>query len=280
MADYIEEMIQDAYGPDYEAKQHPGGRKNPDNYCHYRKWGYTVYRTYYGKESDEAWKMLLYSMRHQTRLAFGGFEEEDVDQDDVQRLKNLFTIDGREDPSKLDGLDAQGIRDYWNAETDREQQAIVQIPGKKRRYTERPSESFGMSEWVHQFALFADEVTLKDVANGEFVVKAIPLNWRDVEDGCPRGWMRIPTSYLLDLWILLKDWSCRTEIALRFRGSEEELHSWVWPGDDNRCSTAKYSEIRRFPHYNNQHFERINHHFVGDYQHLGKLIREAEEKEV
>jgi hypothetical protein len=105
MADHIKEMISNVYRPDYEAKQWPGGRKNPDNYHHYRKWGYTVYRTYYDKESDEAWEMLLYSLEHQTKLALGGFREEGVDQDDVhvdrddvQLLKNLFTIEGREDP--------------------------------------------------------------------------------------------------------------------------------------------------------------------------------------
>lgn len=68
----------------------------------------------------------------------------------------------------------------------------------------------------------------------------------------------MPTGYLLDLWILLCDWPYRTEIALQFHGSEEELYSWIWPGDDNRDGTGEYSEIRRFPHYNNQQrFERL-----------------------
>ncbi|KAH7006584.1 hypothetical protein EDB82DRAFT_573298 [Fusarium venenatum] len=179
MAEYIEEMIQNAYSPGYEAKRYPGSRKNPDNYCHYyHKWGYTVYRTYYDKKSDEAWKILLYSLTHQTRLAFGGVEEEeDVDQDDMQRLKNLFTIDGCEDPSKLEGLNAHGIRDFWNAESYKEKQAAAQIRGKRHRLTTRLRESLGMADWAHQVVLLADEATLKDVANGEFVVKAIPLQW-------------------------------------------------------------------------------------------------------
>ncbi|KAH6958023.1 hypothetical protein DER45DRAFT_628846 [Fusarium avenaceum] len=101
-----------------------------------------------------------------------------------------------------------------------------------------------MADWVHRFVLLADEATLKDIANGEFVIKAISLQ-------LPAG-----NSYLLDLWFLLYDWSCSTEKALGFSGSEEELHSWIWPGDNNRRSTARYSEIRGFPHYNNQtHFE-------------------------
>ncbi|KAF5250357.1 hypothetical protein FANTH_4457 [Fusarium anthophilum] len=63
----------------------PGGRKNPDNFHHYRKWGFTIYRTYYVKESDENWIALLYSLKDQTKLAFGGFEDdEEVDQDDMR----------------------------------------------------------------------------------------------------------------------------------------------------------------------------------------------------
>lgn len=254
MADDIKQMIENVYRPDYEAKKYPGGRKNPDNHHHYRKWGYTVYRTYYAKESDEAWEMLLHSLRHQTRLAFGGFEQEDIDQADVQRLKDLFRIDVREDPSQLEGLDAQGIREFWNAESLKEQQAIVQIPGKRRRLTTRPHECCGMADFVHQFVLLADEATLKDVANGEFVVKAVSL-----QRISPGGWMRIPTSYLLDLWLLFTDWSCSTEKALSFYSSEEELQSWIWPGNDERCGTGEYSEIRRFPHYNNQQrFKRLH----------------------
>lgn len=110
MAEYLEEM---AGNCQYCPTRYHGGRKNPDNvYCS-RKWGYTVYRTYYNKESDEAWEMLLYSLEHQTKLALSGFGEEGVDEDDVhvdpeniQRLKNFLTIEGREDPSQFEGLDA------------------------------------------------------------------------------------------------------------------------------------------------------------------------------
>ncbi|KAH7230966.1 hypothetical protein BKA59DRAFT_488658 [Fusarium tricinctum] len=98
MAEYIEEMVGNCQ---YSPTRYTGGRNNPNNVYHYRKWGYTVYRTYYDKESDEAWEMLLYSLEHQTKLAIGGFEKEDVDQDEVhvdpdniQQLKNLFTIEG------------------------------------------------------------------------------------------------------------------------------------------------------------------------------------------
>ncbi|KAK2678684.1 hypothetical protein RAB80_007424 [Fusarium oxysporum f. sp. vasinfectum] len=255
MAEYIQDMADNCQ---YCPTRYRGGRKNPDNVYYSRKWGYTVYRTYYNKESDEAWEMLLYSLEHQTKLALGGFGEEGVDEDDVhvdpdniQRLKNFLTIEGREDPSQFEGLDAQGIRDFWNAEELKLEQNVVQIPGQRHRLTSRPDEILAMADWVHRFVLLADEATLKDIANGEFIVKAVSLQL-PAGNSWPGAWMRIPTGYLLDLWFVLCDWSSSTEKALRFRGSEEELHSWIWPGDDNRSGTGEYSEIRGFPHYNNQ----------------------------
>jgi hypothetical protein len=261
MAEYIEEMVGNCQ---YSPTRYRGGRNNPNNVYHYRKWGYTVYRTYYDKESDEAWEMLLYSLEHQTKLALGGFGEEGVDEDDVhvdpdniQQLKNLFTIEGREDPSQFEGLDAQGIRDFWNAEALKQAQDVVQRPGERRRLTSRPDESLAMADWVYRYVLLADEATLKDVANGEFVVKAVSLEL-PAGNSWPGAWMRIPTGYLLDLWFVLCDWSCSTEKALSFSGPEAELYYWIWPGDDNRKGTGGYSEIRHFLHYNNQtHFEDL-----------------------
>ncbi|UZP32186.1 hypothetical protein NXS19_000002 [Fusarium pseudograminearum] len=261
MAEYIGEMARNCQ---YCPTRYRGGSKNPDNVYYPRKWGYTVYRTYYSKESDEAWEMLLYSLEHQTKLALGGFGEEGVDEDDkhvdsddIQRLKNFLTIEGLEDPSQFEGLDAQGVRDFWNAEELKLEQIVVQIPGQRRRLTSRPDEILAMADWVHRFVLLADEATLKDVANGEFVVKAVSLQL-PAGNSWPGAWMRIPTGYLLDLWFVLCDWSSSTEKALSFTGYEEELHSWIWPGDDNRRGTAEYSEIRGFPHYNNQtHHESL-----------------------
>ncbi|KAM0466441.1 hypothetical protein ACHAP7_012245 [Fusarium lateritium] len=153
MAEYIEGMARNCQ---YCPTRYPGGSKNPDNVYYSRKWGYTVYRTYYNKEFDEAWEMLLYSLEHQTKLALSGFGEEGVDEDDVcvdpdniQRLKNFLTIEGREDPSQFEGLDAQGIRDFWNAEEFKLEQNVVHIPCQRRRLTSRPDESLAMADCVH-----------------------------------------------------------------------------------------------------------------------------------
>ncbi|RYC80921.1 hypothetical protein BFJ63_vAg16189 [Fusarium oxysporum f. sp. narcissi] len=206
--------------------------KDPDILQYYHQWGFNIYRTYYGPGSDEAWNALLYALKHQTRLAFGYYDgREDADQRHVDILKNLFYLNARADKSLLDGLDAGGIRKFCQHEkTD------------KNRV---------MSDSTHGYILLADESVLKDVSEGEFVVKAVSLNWRRGHPGW--GWMRIPTGYLLDLWQLLMLNSMRTEFAIDFDGPEEDLGDYVWPGDMALNNTGSYSEIRRFgKHYSGQ----------------------------
>ncbi|CEI63521.1 hypothetical protein FVEN_g6653 [Fusarium venenatum] len=90
------------------------GRKHPDNFQYYRRWGFAIYRMYCGPDSDKHWNMLLDALRRQTMLAFGCFEDdEESDQGDVQRLKELFFLDAREDPVLPDGLDVAGIREFY-----------------------------------------------------------------------------------------------------------------------------------------------------------------------
>lgn len=106
MSDIIEKTIQFTYRPRRETKSEPGGRKNPANAHFFRPWGYPIYRTYYGPGSDESWNEILYSLKQQTRLGLGAFEDED--QNDVQQLKELFHLNAYEDPATLDGLDVRG----------------------------------------------------------------------------------------------------------------------------------------------------------------------------
>ncbi|KAI8664676.1 hypothetical protein NCS56_00901300 [Fusarium sp. Ph1] len=90
MPDVIEQMIRQVWRTPRGTKLGPNGRKNPDNFHYYRKWGFTIYRTYYGKESEEHWQALLHALRHQTKLAFGAFEDdEDTDQDDRRQVREL-----------------------------------------------------------------------------------------------------------------------------------------------------------------------------------------------
>ncbi|KAM0199219.1 hypothetical protein ACHAQI_012179 [Fusarium lateritium] len=261
MVDNIGEMINNVYQCLPGTKPEKGGRKNPNNFQYFRKWGFTIYRTYYsndsGNESDQAWQMLLYSLRHQTRLAFGAYEkgadvEHDVDPDDIQQLKDLFYLEAREDPSQLEGLDVRGLREFCKAERSRESQ-IIETPNRRRLKTTRPRETQGMADWMFDYVLLADEAVLKDVARGEFIVKAVSFYWNDDDFDLTWGWMRIPTGYLLELWLHLMLNDGRTDRALSFYGDEEELENLIWAGDAATDCTGFYSEIRHGPlHYSNQ----------------------------
>jgi hypothetical protein len=249
MSGVIEQMIDEVWCFPRGTKVEPGGRKNPDNHQHYRKWGFTIYRTYYGKESDKHWQSLLYSLRHQTKLAFGTFEDDmDTDQDDRRQVQELFQLEVRDDSSLLDGLDVRGLREFCNAELLKETQEVEK--GHHRlRVTTRPRENQAMADYLFGFVLLADEAVLKDLARGEYIVKAVSLQWNG---NTGWGWVRIPTGYLLELWTYLMWHDDRLDRCLSFYGSEEDLADQVWPGDMALYCTGSCSEIRFWRHYENQ----------------------------
>ncbi|KPA37662.1 hypothetical protein FLAG1_09516, partial [Fusarium langsethiae] len=230
---------------------------------YFRKWGFTIYRNYHGKKSDEAWQMLLYSLRHQTRLGFGAYEnganvEYNVDPDDIQQLKDLFLLEAREDPSQLEGLDIRGLRKFYKAERSRESE-IIKTANRRLLKTTKCRETQGMADWVFDYVLLADEAVLNDIARGEFIVKAVSFRWNDGDFDSTWGWMRIPTGYLLELWhhLILNDY--RTEHALSFDGDEEEPENLIWAGDAATDCTGIYSEIRDGPHhYSNQNLRCLS----------------------
>ncbi|KAF5560713.1 hypothetical protein FNAPI_4089 [Fusarium napiforme] len=247
MSDIIKETMDEVWQIRRGTELAPGGRKNPDNFHHYRKWGFTIYRTYYGKESDKHWHALLYSLRHQTKLAFGAFEEEEeIDQDDVRRIQELFSLDVREESLLLDGLDVRGLREFCNAQKLKESE----IRETGYRASTRPHESRAMADHLFDYVLLADEAVLKDIEKGISIVKAVSLSWYDGHSGY--GWARISTGYLLELWTFLMWNKYRTEFCISFRGSEEDLADSVWPGDVALYCTGSCSEIRKWGYYRNQ----------------------------
>ncbi|RGP69881.1 hypothetical protein FLONG3_7636 [Fusarium longipes] len=227
-----------------------GGRKNPNNHHHYRKWGFTIYRTYYGKESDKHWQTLLYSLRHQTKLAFGTYEDdEEINEDDRRQVRDLFHLEVCEDPLQLDGLDIPGLRKFYNTEKENATEVIEEGFHHTLQGIKTPRESRAMADYLFDFVLLADESILKDIERGEFVVKAVSLLW---EGDSGWGWMRIPTGYLLDLWTFLMCNNDRTERCLRFHGSEEDLAHHIWAGDTALDYTGDCSEVRSWKHYSSQ----------------------------
>ena len=86
-------------------------RKDPVNAHLYRRWGYSIYRTYYGPGSDESWNTLLELLKQQTLLELEALEGKD--QDDVQKLKELFHLEVHQDPTVFGGLNIHELREYW-----------------------------------------------------------------------------------------------------------------------------------------------------------------------
>lgn len=227
-------------------------RKAPENFGYYRNWGFTVYRTFYGPDSDKHWDTLIDAVTRQTLLALGYHENdrifnEDIKRnwgkysdksgylEDINRLKKLFRLTTRENPLLFDGLDIPQIQEVCRRELPR---ARENIEGAR-----------------HCFVLVADERVLKDVANGVFVITAV--DYDQVEERfCPE-WVRMSTGDILNLWesLFLEDSIFRTiHCAMGCELSKRDLETYVWSGLDcieslGDCSEAQTATPGRKPEY-------------------------------
>lgn len=229
-------------------------RTLPENFKYYSHWGFTIYRTYYSPESDKYWDMLLDALKRQTHLAFGYLYDEHCYRDDIERYKwssscyksqdeynadlkrieKLFSLDLREDQSLLDGLTIRQLR--------------------KVCLQEQPKVEQSMAGRMFGYVLVADEFVLKDIARGEFVVKALAYNWEEGDNYW--GWMRIGTGYLLEFWHELTMMIDSPLQSSCFYGPEDDLETYIWPGDDSAYPFSNCSEIRRGLHYSAQRVSR------------------------
>ncbi|KAI8671979.1 hypothetical protein LRP88_03501 [Fusarium phalaenopsidis] len=221
-------------------------RRLPENFKHYGNWGFAIYRTYYSPESDKHWDILLDALKRQTYLALGYYEDgnqyrNDVKQrgsrfysgeeeymDDLNRLKELFRLDPREDPLLLDGLDVRRLREV--------------------RLEEPPEAEKAMAGVQFGFVLLADEAVLKDIAKDIFVVKAVAYRWEEAYDA-RWGWTRMPTGYLLELWHSLMLSGDNPYWSLKFKGPEEDLEHYLWDGDSAAEPTATCSDVQPYPYH-------------------------------
>ncbi|KAH7191805.1 uncharacterized protein B0J16DRAFT_331785 [Fusarium flagelliforme] len=235
----LSEMIDKVFCPPRLVRGEKRGihaRTLPENFKYYKYWGFTIYRTYYGPDSDGHWETLLGALKQQTRLSFGCYETEkyrsqdrawcngryghgaDYDRE-LSIFKDLFRLFPREDRSLLSGLSIEGIRDLCIQE---QSQAEEKMAGAD-----------------FNFVLVADEAVFKDIAREVFVVKALGYDWDPT-----RGrtcWMRVSTASLLNLWGMLLE-SELLDIGkyytFRYEGSKEDLKSQLWDGNP----TAPYFE--------------------------------------
>ncbi|KAM6505195.1 hypothetical protein FSOLCH5_015114 [Fusarium solani] len=145
-------------------------------------WGFTIYRTYYGPSSDDNWNKLLAATKRHAEEELMTYDDHEA----AEKLKPLFRLDARSDPSLLSGLDRQ---------------ALCQIYKEGKGGKPMPSKSGFVF-------LLADEDVLNQVGEGTFIVKAvdaeetpreeIPL--REGDEPPYWGWMRMETRQLLELW--------------------------------------------------------------------------------
>ncbi|KAF5259703.1 hypothetical protein FOXYS1_9668 [Fusarium oxysporum] len=241
----ISEMIDFLWRPPRKepgVKRRPLDQRDPANAQYYRNWGFTVYRTYYGPDSDKHWETLIDAMTRQTHLALGYHETEMIYQedqrqkwglyadksdyvDDINRLKKLFRLTVRDDSSVLDGLDIPRIRDLCRKELP---EASKNIEGAKAC-----------------FVFVADEAVLNDIARGVFVIKVVGYNWD--EDRIGQGWMRIPTGEVLTFWESLLLWDfIETDVYREINDHwfGEESERYTWPGDASIYPTHGCSEAQ------------------------------------
>ncbi|OBS25927.1 hypothetical protein FPOA_06460 [Fusarium poae] len=235
MAASITEMINFVWK---SPKPPPGTKRRaldkmlPENFKYFRYWGFTIYRTYYGPESDEPWNTLLQALPQQIRLALGYHEKDQIREKDrrwvrdarrdevvylerIEVMKKLFRLIPREDANLLAGLDIAGVRKVCLEEGE---------------HVESEKNMVGS---CFNFALVADEAVLKDIANDIFVVKAVGYDWDPSQHSYSWGWIRLRTGDLLQLWenlFLAHELDISKYMELSFRGSEESLEKNVWKG--------------------------------------------------
>ena len=142
----------------------------------YMYWGFTLYRTYYGPESDKQWEDEVLWQKAGNCLPKDYCKSREEYLGYLKTLDDLFCIDTREGPS-LDGLDVRGIREV-----------CCNNPPETER---------GMAGFLARYVLVADKAVFEAMEKGEYIIKVVAYDWDDDDYW---GWMRIPTgcAFLLD----------------------------------------------------------------------------------
>ncbi|KAH7190888.1 hypothetical protein DER44DRAFT_796140 [Fusarium oxysporum] len=246
----ISEILDLLWNPPRKRDRHPEmpspNRFRPEDFSHYKNWGFAIYRTYYGPESDHSWSVLLQALRQQTPLSIGYYESDNAEKvwkrdinwhhgyykkrenylASVDIFKSLFRLFPHEDPSHLEGLDINGIREVC-----------------RKQHHEAEQKMAGAQ---FCFALVADKAVLNGIARNEFVVKAVGYDWDRIDHG-GWGWVRLKTGCLLELWeaLLLADLqSTNKYYQMECNGPESDLETKIWLGNMSLPGFHVYSEVQ------------------------------------
>lgn len=177
-----------------EEKDVPPGKDISE--CGFKeKWGFTVYRTAYGSESERYWRAIIDDLQAQVPASLN--ERTDGQPDPkAQEVLSLFRLDPQSDEERLAGLTMQQMREHFLQESNNEQDP-------------RPMNTFKPPMLGNHLFLLVDEEVISAAASGQdeqLWVKCVDADYR-AEDAVPRntrvrqtyfGWMKMTTRSLVD----------------------------------------------------------------------------------
>lgn len=178
-----------------EEKDVPPGKDSGD--CFFReKWGFTIYRTAYGSESERYWQAIVNDLQEQVSVEID--ERTDGEPDtQAQEILSLFRLDAQSDEQRLPGLTMQQMRDHF-----------LEASNTQDR---RPMNTFNPPMLGNHLFLLVDEEVISAAASGQpegkpLWVKCVDADYR-AENYVPRnprvrqtyfGWMKMTTRSLVD----------------------------------------------------------------------------------
>lgn len=166
----------------------------------YHLYGFTIYRTDYSEGTNELWEELIddLTVDGEVDLSYLGAEgKPDVQDDDVDQLTSLFTIDARSNKDMLDGCSVAQLCEMYNG-------SVGGIPVNRR-----PGSPAFFYVDAEAFQSMAQEVPFIKMGDPQYdpAKHKIENHPRFPEGQYYWGWFRIEVEEVLDAWEMLEnDW--------------------------------------------------------------------------
>jgi hypothetical protein len=154
-----------------------------------RNWGFTIYRTFYGPNSDEQWRKLFEKITKGAAYELSMIEELDVQEPTVAYAKawNLFRLDARSDTTTFDGLTLEDVRQLY-------------LDGIGCQPMDVDMDPWRVFLLVDEAVLANPELSVINLVAADYdPVRGVPTNWKA---GPQRyfGWITMSSSCILILW--------------------------------------------------------------------------------
>lgn len=164
--------------------------------CFFKEtWGFTVYRTAYGGESERYWQSIIDDIKAQVPASLNEVTRGQPDAHALEIL-SLFLLDPQSDEQRLAGLTMQQMRETFLQACNNEQDT-------------RPMNAFRPPMLGNHLFLLVDEEVTSAAASAQgqqLWVKCVDADYR-AEEAVPRntrvrqtwfGWMKMTTRSMLD----------------------------------------------------------------------------------